>query len=543
MCLTRSERSRSSFEGQNRADALLCVNFPTRHSRLSGVHPDCSTGRSYRPWPVSPAQTTTPTTTYKNPLLPGRFSPHWRPGFTRSDTHRPRGAISTRESWPSTVPSDPHGKTGRLQYNQIGTEPSSPTGEHGSTTRLGPVSISRPMLHRRAIDADVRSLFGRVSGDRTFTVAERRLAQSIAADLERVERGLVEEVRFTAHIAEASTRYLLEAGGKRLRPTLLLLTSHLGSGATDDVITAAEAIEITHLASLYHDDVMDGSDRRRGIPSAHSVWGNQVAILTGDLLFARASQLMARLGERAIRIQTDTFERLVLGQLNETVGPREGDDPIAHYLNVLADKTGSLLAAAAQAGVMFSGGPAEHEQPIIDFAERIGAPFQILDDVLDLSAQPEKTGKVPGTDLRSGVVTLPLLRLRDMAIQDASSADLLERLERVVLPRDGGDDGGTGTGYPTGGMMPPHTDRELQRQPPSRAVDALVAEFRAHPPPAATIAEAHGWLRSAVAALEPLPDSTVKATLAQFADAMVQRSTYTATRTCSPPVEIIHRHG
>src|SRR5215207_11399336 len=158
------------------------------------------------------------------------------------------------------------------------------------------------------------------------------MAKAIDDGIDRVEAGLLTEVSFADSIADVSTRYLLQAGGKRVRPMLTLLTAQLGAGITDDVVTAAEAIEITHLGSLYHDDVMDDSDRRRGVPSAQTVWGNSVAILTGDLLFARASQLMARLGERAIRMQADTFERLVLGQLNETVGPAEGDDPIEHYI-------------------------------------------------------------------------------------------------------------------------------------------------------------------------------------------------------------------
>ena len=199
------------------------------------------------------------------------------------------------------------------------------------------------------------------------------------------------------------------------------------------MVTAATAIEITHLASLYHDDVMDDADKRRGIPSAQTVWGNSVAILTGDLLFARASQLMARLGERAIRLQADTFERLVLGQLHETVGAQGGDDPVQHYIQVLADKTGSLIAAAAQVGIVFSGAPAEYEEPVVLFGERIGVAFQLIDDVIDLSPQPQATGKVPGTDLRAGVATLPLLRLRERAATDANAAALVSRLEQDVM--------------------------------------------------------------------------------------------------------------
>ena len=166
------------------------------------------------------------------------------------------------------------------------------------------------------------------------------------------------------------------------------------------------------------------------------MWGNSVAILTGDLLFARASQLMARLGERAIRLQADTFERLVLGQLHETVGPHHGEDPIAHYLQVLADKTGSLIAAAAQSGIIFSGAdPRRSSSRIVEFGEKIGVAFQLLDDVIDLSPQPEETGKVPGTDLRAGVATLPLLRLAELAKTDAASARPARRASSATCRR------------------------------------------------------------------------------------------------------------
>jgi len=192
-------------------------------------------------------------------------------------------------------------------------------------------------------------------GEKLFASSEERhFAAVIEQGLEEVEAALLREVTFADAFADVTTRYLLQAGGKRVRPTLTLLTAQLGDGATPDVLIAAQAVEITHLASLYHDDVMDEAQLRRGVPSAQNVWGNSVAILAGDLLFARASGLIASLGERALSIQSNTFERLVLGQLHETVGPRDGDDPIAHYLQVLADKTGSLIALAALVGVIFS---------------------------------------------------------------------------------------------------------------------------------------------------------------------------------------------
>ena len=351
--------------------------------------------------------------------------------------------------------------------------------------------------------------------ERVFaTSADRAMAKAIDTGIERVEAGLLREVSFADSIADVSTRYLLEAGGKRVRPMLTLLTAQLGAGVTDDVVKAAEAIEITHLGSLYHNDVMDDSERRRGVPSAQTVWGNSVAILTGDLLFARASQLMASLGERAIRMQADTFERLVLGQLHETVGPTEGEDPIAHYIQVLADKTGSLIAAAAQSGLVFSGADPGFEGPIVEFGEKIGVAFQLIDDVIDLSPQPEETGKVPGTDLRAGVVTLPLLRLAELAKTDAASADLLQRIERdVIIVTDAADAGD-----------PFDTNTLASRIVPSReTVDAIVAELRDHDATRATLSEAHRWAREAVAALAPVPEGSVKKALTRFAETIVER--------------------
>jgi heptaprenyl diphosphate synthase len=372
------------------------------------------------------------------------------------------------------------------------------------------VNPSHPVARRGSALAANLGLSERVFA----SSADRAMARAIDEGIEQVEAGLLREVSFADSIADVSTRYLLEAGGKRVRPMLTLLTAQLGAGITEDVVKAAEAIEITHLGSLYHDDVMDDSERRRGVPSAQTVWGNSVAILTGDLLFARASQLMASLGERAIRLQANTFERLVLGQLHETVGPTDGEDPIEHYIQVLADKTGSLIAAAAQSGLVFSGADPGFEAPIVEFGEKIGVAFQLIDDVIDLSPQPEETGKVPGTDLRAGVVTLPLLRLVELAKTDAASADLLKRIERDVIvvtdPAEAGD--------------PFDTNTLASRIVPSReTVDAIVAELRDHEATRATLAEAHRWARDAVKALAPLPEGSVKKALTRFAETIVER--------------------
>jgi heptaprenyl diphosphate synthase len=336
-------------------------------------------------------------------------------------------------------------------------------------------------------------------GEKLFASSEeRQFAAAIEQGLAEVEAGLLHELSFADDLADTTTRYLLEAGGKRVRPTLTLLTAQLGSGNNPAVITAAQAVEITHLASLYHDDVMDEAQMRRGVPSAQAVWGNSVAILTGDLLFARASNLIAGLGERALSIQSNTFERLVLGQLHETIGPRDGEDPIAHYLQVLADKTGSLIAAAAHVGVVFADADKELHEPVELFGERIGVAFQLIDDVIDLSAEIEQTGKAAGTDLRAGVPTLPLLYLRKAAAEDATASDLLARIERDVT--DVGD---------------PSADADFA---------AAVADLRGHEVTRATLAEARRWADSAVEALDPLPAGPVKKALTKFAEAIVERS-------------------
>jgi heptaprenyl diphosphate synthase len=337
-------------------------------------------------------------------------------------------------------------------------------------------------------------------GEKLFASSdERRFAEAIEQGLEAVEVGLLAEMSFADEIADVTSRYLLEAGGKRVRPVLTLLTAQLGEGNNDDVIAAAQAVEITHLASLYHHEVMDEAQMRRGVPSAQSVWGNSVAILTGDLLFARASKIGARLGERVLKLQAETFERLCLGQLHETIGPRPDEDPIEHYIQVLADKTGSLISAAAQVGVIFSQAPEEYRHPVEVFGEKIGVAFQLIDDVIDLASEVDETGKTPGTDLRSGVATLPLLYLRRLAKTDSDADDLLRRIERDV----------------TSAFYGEADEADLT---------AAIAELRAHPVTEQTLAEAHRWSREAVEALAPLPEGPVKKALTGFAETIVERS-------------------
>jgi heptaprenyl diphosphate synthase len=212
-------------------------------------------------------------------------------------------------------------------------------------------------------------------------------------------------------IAQASL-HLSEAGGKRFRPVLTLLAAELGTGINDDVIAAATGVELTHLASLYHDDVMDEADLRRGVVSANARYGNSTAILVGDLLFGKASELVAGLGPEAVKIQAQTFVRLCSGQIRDTRPAPEEVDPVDYYLAVLADKTGVLIATAARYGAIFGGCPPETVDLMRRYGERLGIAFQLADDLLDISSGSAQSGKKPGTDLREGVATLPVLLVR-----------------------------------------------------------------------------------------------------------------------------------
>jgi heptaprenyl diphosphate synthase len=248
---------------------------------------------------------------------------------------------------------------------------------------------------------------------------------SVRAQLEVIEAALRNAAEADSDMVTEAAQHIIAAGGKRFRPLLVVLASHLGPHAdADDVVKAAVVVELTHVASLYHDDVMDEARIRRGSASANSRWGNTVAILVGDLLFARASDIVADLGPEFVRIQARTFSRLVQGQIAETVGP-SGTDPLDHYLTVVADKTGSLIATSALFGSKISGAAPHLQRIMADFGEQIGVVFQLSDDIIDITS--DETGKMPGTDLREGIATLPTLLARKST--DPADARLLELLD------------------------------------------------------------------------------------------------------------------
>jgi len=258
-------------------------------------------------------------------------------------------------------------------------------------------------------------------------VTDPDLEARLRSRLEEVEKALSGHVQSRFPFVTEAASHLLDAGGKRLRPLLVLLAAEAGEHPdADEVVTAACVVEITHLGSLYHDDVMDEAALRRGSESANARWDNLVAILTGDYLFAKSSELTALLGADAVRIQAETFSRLVEGQILETVEPGPGEDALAHYLEVVAGKTGSLIATSARYGARFGGASSEIEQALAAYGEIVGSAFQLSDDIIDVASDSVESGKTPGTDLREGVPTLPVLMAQ--ASTEPADARLLELL-------------------------------------------------------------------------------------------------------------------
>ncbi|WP_241895851.1 polyprenyl synthetase family protein [Jatrophihabitans sp. GAS493] len=255
---------------------------------------------------------------------------------------------------------------------------------------------------------------------------DTELADSVRNRVADVEKALRSSVSSDYEFLDVAARYLVDAGGKRFRPLVTVLAAHFGDVQAPAIVDAAVVVELTHLATLYHDDVMDEAGVRRGAESANARWTNTVAILTGDFLFARASDLLADLGPDAVRIQARTFERLVTGQIRETIGPGPNDDHIEHYLAVLADKTGSLIATAAEFGAGFAGASPDVVESLRRIGEIIGVAFQISDDILDVASESSQSGKTPGTDLREGIPTLPVL----YALRDSDPAN--DRLRELV---------------------------------------------------------------------------------------------------------------
>ncbi|MFG3252082.1 polyprenyl synthetase family protein [Streptomyces sp. NPDC048172] len=334
-----------------------------------------------------------------------------------------------------------------------------------------------------------------VVGHFGLSVRDQALEADVQAGLAAVEEGLIEATKSDVPFITEAAQHLVRAGGKRFRPLLVALAAQFGDPYAPGVVPSGVVVELTHLATLYHDDVMDEADVRRGVASANANWDNSVAVLTGDFLFARASHILADLGPEAVRIQAEAFERLVTGQILETAGPAEGQDPIDHYLEVIGGKTGSLIAVAGRFGAMMSGADERIVSILTQYGERIGVAFQLADDVLDISSETRESGKTPGTDLREGIPTLPVLYVRARAASSEATPE--DRELAALLAGDLTDD--------------------------ARHAEAL-AGLRAHPALEQARRDTVRYAEAAREMLAPLPENAAKAALSGLCEAVVHRA-------------------
>ncbi|EYT84577.1 polyprenyl synthetase family protein [Streptomyces andamanensis] len=332
-----------------------------------------------------------------------------------------------------------------------------------------------------------------VVGPFGLSVRDQALEADVQAGLAAVEEGLLEATKSEVPFITEAAQHLVKAGGKRFRPLVVMLAAQFGDPDAPGIVPSAVVVELTHLATLYHDDVMDEAAVRRGVASANTRWNNAVAVLTGDFLFARASQILADLGPEAVRVQALAFERLVTGQILETAGPQDGRDPVDHYLDVLGGKTGSLVAVSCRFGAMMSGADERVVDVLTQYGERLGVAFQLADDVLDIASDSRESGKTPGTDLREGVATLPVLRLRERAARLGLAEDIALC---ELLDSDLSDD--------------------------ARHAEALTA-LRAHPALEQARRDSVRYAEEARAALAPLKECGAKVALLQLCDAVVHR--------------------
>lgn len=317
-------------------------------------------------------------------------------------------------------------------------------------------------------------------------------AQEVRDGVARIEDLMATELGKADELMSDAVQHLFQAGGKRFRPLFTVLTARLGPDPDAWQVTVAGAvIELVHLATLYHDDVMDEAAVRHGQASANARWDNTVAILTGDFLFSCASNVLAGLGPEAIRVQATTFAQLVSGQIAETLGPQPGQDPLEHYMKVVTDKTASLIATSGRFGAMFSDAPEGVAAGIAKACGAFGVAWQLADDILDVASETVQSGKTPGTDLHEGVLTLPMLHALRMA--GPGDARLVELLSSGKL-----------------------TDPGLHAE--------ALGLLRAHPAMELARADLREWAGVARQEIMALPDVPARAAFEGLCDFVVERT-------------------
>ena len=235
------------------------------------------------------------------------------------------------------------------------------------------------------------------------------LERDIRARLDEVEGALEKAVHADSDMLAETAQYLLAAGGKRFRPMLVLLSGYFGDPTDPRLIPGSVAIELVHAATLYHDDVIDEAETRHGVPSVNARWTNTVAILTGDYLFARASEISTDLGTEICALLARTIATLCDGQIREVEAAGRLEQTEQSYMEIIRRKTGALIATSCRLGGMLSEASPDHRDVLSEYGEALGMAFQLSDDIMDVVATTEELGKEPGVDMKEGVYTLPVL--------------------------------------------------------------------------------------------------------------------------------------
>jgi heptaprenyl diphosphate synthase len=259
---------------------------------------------------------------------------------------------------------------------------------------------------------------------------DEALEGEIRVRLDRVEEALDKATRAESDLLSASAKYLLAAGGKRFRPMLVLVAGYFGDPSDPRLIPGAAAIELTHVATLYHDDVMDEAESRHGVASVNVRWDNNIAILSGDFLFARASELSADLGPEVCRLLAQTIATLCDGQIRDVSSAHKVDKTEQDHLDIIRRKTGVLISTSCRLGGLLSDTSEGRIEILERFGASIGMAFQLSDDIMDITSSQLELGKEPGTDIREGVYTVPVLH----ALQHSEQRDELRRILRTGVP-------------------------------------------------------------------------------------------------------------
>lgn len=315
------------------------------------------------------------------------------------------------------------------------------------------------------------------------------LLAPINQEMREVDRVIRERLRSDVVLINELARYIINSGGKRLRPAVVLLAARACSYVGEDHLQLAVIIEFIHTATLLHDDVVDGSKLRRGHQTANALWGNEASVLTGDFLYSRSFQMMVELGNmRVMNILADTTNTIAEGEVLQLLNTHNADVTEAEYIDVIERKTARLFQAGTQLGALIAGQPEPVVQAMATYGLHLGMAFQLVDDALDYGASAVELGKNIGDDLAEGKVTLPLIH----AIRHGTA-------EQAALIRQAIQSGGLD-----------------HIEPVQRAIESTQAiEY--------TSAAAKREADKAIAGLDVIPDSSYKEALRELATFSAER--------------------